>query len=120
MYLQVTKDATQGSEAGKAISIFVLDAFISIDQDKFFLNQLQSRGVLRACLTDIANVAYKVCIIVRNLLNCLAETMHPVCSFDLLQIWHMRSPFDPLLFVFTLFSPSFVNFFKLLIHLCES
>jgi len=62
VYLQVNRDATQGSEAGKAIALYVLDAFINIDQEKFFLNQLQSRGILRSCLTDISNVAYKVCI----------------------------------------------------------
>ncbi|KAF6151181.1 hypothetical protein GIB67_037389 [Kingdonia uniflora] len=55
----VTKDAIQGSEAGKAVSLFILDAFISIDQERFFLNQLQSRGFLRSCLTDISNVSYK-------------------------------------------------------------
>lgn len=69
VYLQVTRDATQGSEAGKAISLYVLDAFISIDQEKFFLNQLQSRGILRSCLTDISDIPYKVYILFGNLLN---------------------------------------------------
>lgn len=69
VYPQVTKDATQGSEAGKAISLYVLDAFISIDQEKFFLNQLQSRGILRSCLTDISNVPYKVSILLLDILN---------------------------------------------------
>ncbi|KAF6147667.1 hypothetical protein GIB67_002998, partial [Kingdonia uniflora] len=53
------KDAIQGSEAGKAVSLFILDSFISIDQERFFLNQLQSRGFLRSCLTDISNVSFK-------------------------------------------------------------
>ncbi|MQL73492.1 hypothetical protein Taro_005836 [Colocasia esculenta] len=51
----VTRDATQGSEAAKALSLYVLDAFISIDQERFFLGQLQSRGFLRSCLMDISN-----------------------------------------------------------------
>uniref|UniRef100_A0A1D1ZKM6 Nuclear pore complex protein Nup205 n=3 Tax=Anthurium amnicola TaxID=1678845 RepID=A0A1D1ZKM6_9ARAE len=51
----VTRDATQGSEAMKAISLYVLDAFVSIDQERFFLGQLQSRGFLRSCLMDISN-----------------------------------------------------------------
>ncbi|PIA65680.1 hypothetical protein AQUCO_00100883v1 [Aquilegia coerulea] len=55
----VTKDAIQGSEAGKTISIYVLDAFISIDQERFFLSQLQSRGFLRSCLTDVSSISYK-------------------------------------------------------------
>jgi nuclear pore complex protein Nup205 len=60
--LQVTKDAVHGSEAGKAISFYVLDALISIDHDKYFLNQLQSRGILRSCLSDVTNYLSKVCI----------------------------------------------------------
>ncbi|KAH7657158.1 nuclear pore complex protein Nup205 protein [Dioscorea alata] len=55
----VTKDALQGSEVGRAISFYVLDAFVSIDQDKFFLSQLQSRGILRSCLIDICNFSRK-------------------------------------------------------------
>uniref|UniRef100_J3LAP2 Nuclear pore complex protein NUP205 n=1 Tax=Oryza brachyantha TaxID=4533 RepID=J3LAP2_ORYBR len=50
----VAKDAIHGSEAGKAISFYVLDSLISIDQDKYFLNQLQSRGILRTCLSDVS------------------------------------------------------------------
>jgi len=59
--LQVTKDAVHGSEAGKAISFYVLDALISIDHEKYFLNQLQSRGILRSCLSDVTNYLSKVC-----------------------------------------------------------
>ncbi|RLN07047.1 hypothetical protein C2845_PM11G20510 [Panicum miliaceum] len=55
----VTKDAVHGSEAGKAISFYVLDALISIDHEKYFLNQLQSRGILRSCLSDITNYLSK-------------------------------------------------------------
>ncbi|XP_010250099.1 PREDICTED: nuclear pore complex protein NUP205 [Nelumbo nucifera] len=53
----VTKDAIHGSEAGKTIAIYVLDAFTSIDQEKFFLNQLQSRGFLRSCFADLSNLS---------------------------------------------------------------
>ncbi|KAG8058444.1 hypothetical protein GUJ93_ZPchr0002g26266 [Zizania palustris] len=55
----VAKDAIHGSEAGKAISFYVLDSFISIDHDKYFLNQLQSRGILRSCLSDVSNYLSK-------------------------------------------------------------
>lgn len=55
----VIKDATQGSESGKTISHFVLDALICIDHEKFFLNQLQSRGFLRSCLMSISNFSHQ-------------------------------------------------------------
>lgn len=51
----VIKDATQGSESGKTVSLFVLDALICIDHDRFILNQLQSRGFLRSCFIRISN-----------------------------------------------------------------
>ncbi|XP_022635214.1 nuclear pore complex protein NUP205 isoform X1 [Vigna radiata var. radiata] len=52
----VIKDATHGSEPGKTISLYVLDALISIDHERYFLSQLQSRGFLRSCFTAISNV----------------------------------------------------------------
>ncbi|KAK9269394.1 hypothetical protein L1049_001167 [Liquidambar formosana] len=55
----VIKDATQGSESGKTISLYVLDALVCIDHEKFFLGQLQSRGFLRSCLVSISNVSYQ-------------------------------------------------------------
>ncbi|KAL9242432.1 hypothetical protein vseg_016427 [Gypsophila vaccaria] len=55
----VIKDATQGSESGKTISHFVLDALICVDHEKFFLNQLQSRGFLRSCLMSISNFSHQ-------------------------------------------------------------
>ncbi|XP_031097713.1 nuclear pore complex protein NUP205 isoform X1 [Ipomoea triloba] len=55
----VIKDATHGSESGKTVSLYVLDALISIDHEKFFLNQLQSRGFLRSCLISINNFSYQ-------------------------------------------------------------
>lgn len=52
----VVKDATHGSEPGKTISLYILDALINIDHERFFLSQLQSRGFLRSCFTAISNV----------------------------------------------------------------
>ncbi|XP_047339294.1 nuclear pore complex protein NUP205 isoform X2 [Impatiens glandulifera] len=54
----VIKDATQGSESGKTIAFYVLDALISIDHEKYFLNLLQSRGFLRSCFLSISNVSF--------------------------------------------------------------
>ncbi|KAF3453692.1 hypothetical protein FNV43_RR04133 [Rhamnella rubrinervis] len=53
----VIKDATQGSEPGKTISLYLLDALICLDHERYFLNQLQSRGFLRSCFTSISNVS---------------------------------------------------------------
>ncbi|XP_030954556.1 nuclear pore complex protein NUP205 isoform X1 [Quercus lobata] len=55
----VLKDVTQGSEPGKTISLYVLDALICIDHERFFLSQLQSRGFLRSCFMIISNVSYQ-------------------------------------------------------------
>lgn len=55
----VIKDATQGSEPGKTISLYVLDALICIDHERYFLSQLQSRGFLRSCFVSISNVSYQ-------------------------------------------------------------
>ncbi|XP_026656857.2 nuclear pore complex protein NUP205 isoform X1 [Phoenix dactylifera] len=71
----VTKDARQGSEAGKAISFYVLDAFISIDQEKFFLNQLQSRGILRSCFMEISNFSCKDG-------GCSLESLQCLCTLE--------------------------------------
>ncbi|XP_057969128.1 nuclear pore complex protein NUP205 isoform X2 [Malania oleifera] len=54
----VIKDATQGSESGKTMSLYVLDTLVSIDQERFFLSQLQSRGFLRSCLVSISNISF--------------------------------------------------------------
>lgn len=55
----ITKDATQGSEVGKAMAFYVLDALLSFDQDQVFLSQLQSRDLLHGCLSDISNNSYQ-------------------------------------------------------------
>ncbi|XP_021760813.1 nuclear pore complex protein NUP205-like [Chenopodium quinoa] len=71
----VIKDATQGSESGKTISHFVLDALICIDHEKFFLNQLQSRGFLRSCLMSISNFSHQD---VRRTM----ETLQRACTLE--------------------------------------
>ncbi|XP_042454349.1 nuclear pore complex protein NUP205-like isoform X2 [Zingiber officinale] len=71
----VTKDAMQGSEVGKPVSCYVLDAFLSIDRDKFFLNQLQSRGILRSCLTEINNFSCKDAL-------CSLESQQRLCTLE--------------------------------------
>ncbi|TXG61268.1 hypothetical protein EZV62_012631 [Acer yangbiense] len=55
----VIKDAAQGSESGKTIAFYVLDALICIDHEKYFLSQLQSRVFLSSCLTNISNVSHQ-------------------------------------------------------------
>ncbi|KAK4852857.1 hypothetical protein QYF36_000212 [Acer negundo] len=55
----VIKDAAQGSEPGKTIAFYVLDALICIDHEKYFLSQLQSRVFLSSCLTNISNVSHQ-------------------------------------------------------------
>uniref|UniRef100_A0A7N0VJ21 Nuclear pore complex protein NUP205 n=2 Tax=Kalanchoe fedtschenkoi TaxID=63787 RepID=A0A7N0VJ21_KALFE len=55
----IIKDAKQSSESGKTIALYVLDAFVAMDQEKFLLGQLQSRGFLRTCLMNISNFSYQ-------------------------------------------------------------
>ncbi|KAM7512709.1 hypothetical protein LguiB_011584 [Lonicera macranthoides] len=55
----VIRDATQGSESGKTMALYVLDALICIDHEKFFLSHLQSRGFLRSCLISMSNASYQ-------------------------------------------------------------
>ena len=74
--LQVTKDATQGSEPGKTIALYVLDALICVDHERYFLSQLQSRGFLRSCLTNISNASFQVLYI--STLTCsYSSCIHP-------------------------------------------
>lgn len=86
--LQVLKDATQGSEAGKTISLYVLDALICIDHERFFLSQLQSRGFLRSCFMSISNVSYQVFFlsaIFSQLIHDIFHIMH--YSGDVIEIF---------------------------------
>eukprot|EP01018_Ginkgo_biloba_P012319 Gb_31636 [translate_table: standard] len=59
----VAKDATQGSEVGKAMAFYVLDALLSFDQDQVFLSQLQSRGLLHGCFSDISSNSYQAVLL---------------------------------------------------------
>lgn len=60
---QVIKDACQGSEFGKTISLYVLEALVCIDHERYFLSQLQSRGFIRSCLGSISNISHQVCFL---------------------------------------------------------
>nr|AFJ66182.1 hypothetical protein 11M19.28 [Arabidopsis halleri] len=55
----VIKDASQGSEFGKTISLYVLEALVCIDHERYILSQLQSRGFIRSCLGSISNISYQ-------------------------------------------------------------
>lgn len=55
----VIKDACQGSEFGKTISLYVLEALVCIDHERYFLSQLQSRGFIRSCLGSISNISHQ-------------------------------------------------------------
>lgn len=57
---KVVMDATHGSEVGKAMAYYVLDALLGLDHQQVFLSQLQSRGLLQLCLTDISTNSYQV------------------------------------------------------------
>ncbi|KAH9317382.1 hypothetical protein KI387_019151, partial [Taxus chinensis] len=63
LFDMVVKDATQGSEVGKAMAFYVLEAMLSLDQDQVFLNQIQSRGLLQGCLSDINNNSYQAVLL---------------------------------------------------------
>lgn len=57
---QIIKDVKQGSESVKTIALYVLEAFVTMDHENFLLGQLQSRGFLRSCLSNISNFTYQV------------------------------------------------------------
>ena len=59
----VAKDATQGSEVGKTMAFYVLEALLGFDQDQLFLNQIQSRGLLHGCISDINNNSYQAVLL---------------------------------------------------------
>ncbi|KAK7411230.1 hypothetical protein VNO78_02663 [Psophocarpus tetragonolobus] len=71
----VIKDATHGSEPGKTISLYVIDALISIDHECYFLNQLQSRGFLRSCFTAISNICNQEGIL-------SLDSLQRACTFE--------------------------------------
>ncbi|CAI0542934.1 unnamed protein product [Linum tenue] len=55
----IIKDASQGSEPGKTIALYVLDALICIDHERYFFSQFQSRGFLRSCFMNISNTCHQ-------------------------------------------------------------
>jgi nuclear pore complex protein Nup205 len=57
---QVARDSTNGSEIGKAMAYYVLDALLAVDHHQVFLSQLQSRGLLHSCLAEISSNSYQV------------------------------------------------------------
>ncbi|TQD69272.1 hypothetical protein C1H46_045195 [Malus baccata] len=74
---KVIKDATEGSELGKQMALYVLDALFCVYHEKYFLSQLQSRGFLRSCLTSTSKVQYKGgfdCMILGIISFCLARS----------------------------------------------
>ena len=60
MLIQLMKDITQGSEMGKAMAFYTLDALVAMDADQAVLTQLQTRGLLQGCLQDISTNSYQV------------------------------------------------------------
>ncbi|KAL8040622.1 hypothetical protein ABFX02_10G109900 [Erythranthe guttata] len=82
----VIKDATQGSESVKTMSLYVIDALICVDHEKFFLSQLQSRGFLRSCFLNMSNFSYQDG-------GFSLDSMHRLCTLEaefslLLRICH--------------------------------
>eukprot|EP00250_Pteridium_aquilinum_P027366 c3475_g1_i1 orf=80-5854(+) len=59
----LAKDVAQGSEMGKAMAFYVLDALLRIDSDQVILGQLQSRGLLQACLSDVSTNSYQAVLL---------------------------------------------------------
>ncbi|MCO5564372.1 hypothetical protein L7F22_018032 [Adiantum nelumboides] len=59
----VAKDVSQGSEMGKAMAFYALDALLGIDYDQIIFSQLQNRGLLQACLIDISTNSYQAVLL---------------------------------------------------------
>ena len=59
----VARDATNGSEIGKAMAYYVLDALLAVDHHQLFLSQLQSRGLLHSCLAEISSNSYQAILL---------------------------------------------------------
>ncbi|KAI5084575.1 hypothetical protein GOP47_0000744 [Adiantum capillus-veneris] len=59
----LTKDLSQGSEMGKAMACYALDALLGIDSDLIILSQLQNRGLLQACLVDVSTNSYQAVLL---------------------------------------------------------
>ncbi|KAH7280638.1 hypothetical protein KP509_36G007000 [Ceratopteris richardii] len=59
----LAKDVTQGNEMNKAMALYALDALLAIDNEQVILSQLQSRGLLQACLADVSTNSYQALLI---------------------------------------------------------
>ncbi|KAG0620095.1 hypothetical protein M758_4G188900 [Ceratodon purpureus] len=59
----VSRDATNGSEVGKSMAYYVLDALLAVDHHQVFLSQLQSRGLLHSCLAEISSNSYQAILL---------------------------------------------------------
>ncbi|KAL2621518.1 hypothetical protein R1flu_001723 [Riccia fluitans] len=59
----IVMDATHGSEVAKAMAYYVLDALLGVDHQQVFFSQLQSRGLLQSCLTDISTNSYQAVLL---------------------------------------------------------
>lgn len=84
---QVIKDATQGSEPGKTISLYLLDALICVDHERYFLSQLQSRGFLRSCFTSISNFSYQVLWYLCSLYDFFVDIQNSTFTLEMLLSW---------------------------------
>ncbi|XP_040371230.1 nuclear pore complex protein NUP205 [Rosa chinensis] len=51
----VISDASQGSEKMKTMSLYVLDALLIVDDEKYFLQKLQTTGFLRNCIESLSD-----------------------------------------------------------------
>lgn len=74
----LAKDITQGTETGKIMAFYALDAVLGMDSDQVILSQLQSRGLLQSCLRDISTNSYQAVLMpsptsVRHLYTLEAE-----------------------------------------------
>ncbi|KAJ7534968.1 hypothetical protein O6H91_12G012900 [Diphasiastrum complanatum] len=59
----VAKDATYGSDVGRAIAFYVLETLLGLDRNQVFFSQLQSRGLLKASLADISTNSYQALLL---------------------------------------------------------
>lgn len=59
----VARDATNGSQIGKAIAYYVLDALLAVDHHQVFLSQLQSRGLLHECMAQLSSNSYQAILL---------------------------------------------------------
>lgn len=85
------------------MSLYVLDALICIDHEKFFLGQLQSRGFLRSCLKSISNASYQVHCFLQIEIFLIFRVGYFDCIIIFLLVhyisWWPFLPFDRMTFV---------------------